>query len=94
MSLVIWPKQPEEWVAAVREAAGGTEVVAPGGVAAALAAAPAAEGWIGRLTPALRAAAPRLRWLQATSISLESVIFPELVASDETAGGRATERPA
>jgi phosphoglycerate dehydrogenase-like enzyme len=84
MSLVIWPRQPAEWVAAVREAAGGTEVVAPDSEAAALAAAPAAEGWLGRLTPALLAAAPRLRWLQAGSISLESVIFPELVASDVT----------
>jgi phosphoglycerate dehydrogenase-like enzyme len=84
MSLVIWPRQPAAWVAAVREAVGGTEVVAPGNEAEALAAAPAAEGWIGRLTPALLAAAPRLRWLQTGSISLESVVFPELVASDVT----------
>jgi phosphoglycerate dehydrogenase-like enzyme len=84
MSLVIWPQQPAAWVTAIRAAAGAAEVVAPASEAAALAAVPAAAGWIGRLTPALLAAAPRLRWLQATSISLESVVFPELVASAVT----------
>ena len=82
MSLVIWPPQSAAWVAAIREAAGATPVVAPGDEAAALAAAPEAEGWIGRLTPELFARAPRLRWNQSPSISLESVIFPALAASD------------
>ena len=82
MSLVIWPPQSAEWVEAIRQAAGDTPVVTPVNEADALAAAPEAEGWIGRLTPDLLAAAPRLRWLQAGSISLESVVFPELIASD------------
>ena len=84
MSLVIWPRQSEEWVAAIREAAGETAVVAPASETEAARAAPEAEGWIGTLTPALLAAAPRLRWLQAASISLERVVFPELVASPVT----------
>jgi phosphoglycerate dehydrogenase-like enzyme len=84
MSIVIWPRQAAEWVAAIREAAGAMAVVAPTSEEEALAAAPEAEGWIGRLTPAILAAAPRLRWLQASSISLESVVFPALVAGPVT----------
>ncbi len=84
MTLVIWPQQSAAWVEAIREAAGGMPAVAPASEAEALSAAPEAEGWIGRLTPELLATAPRLRWLQAPSISLESVVFPELVASDVT----------
>jgi len=82
MSLVIWPPQAAEWVAAIREAAGTMPVVAPEDEEAALAAAPEAEGWIGRLTLELFEHAPRLRWNQSPSISLESVIFPDLAASD------------
>jgi phosphoglycerate dehydrogenase-like enzyme len=84
MSLVIWPPERPEWAAAIRAAAGNTEVATPETEEQAARAAPTAEGWIGRLTPALLAAAPRLRWLQATSISLERVVFPELAASDIT----------
>jgi phosphoglycerate dehydrogenase-like enzyme len=84
MSLVIWPQQSAEWVAAIREAAGGMPVVAPEDEAAARAAAPEAEGWIGTLTPELFEHAPRLRWQQSPSISLEHVVFPDLVASDVT----------
>ncbi len=84
MSLVIWPSQPDEWAAAIREAASGMLVVAPDGEAEAARAAPEAEGWIGQLTPELLAAAPRLRWLQSPSISLERIVFPELVDSPVT----------
>ena len=84
MSLVIWPPQPEEWVAAIREAAGAMPVVAPASEEEAARAAPEAEGWIGQLTPDLLAAAPRLSWLQAPSISLERIVFPELVDSPVT----------
>jgi len=84
MSLVIWPQQSAEWIAAIREAAGAMPVIAPEDEAAARAAAPEAEGWIGQLTPELFEQAPRLRWQQSPSISLESIIFPDLVASDVT----------
>ena len=65
MSIVIWPEQSDAWVAAIREAAGDVEVVTPASEAEAMAAARTAEGWIGRLNPALLDSAPRLRWLQA-----------------------------
>ena len=82
MRIVIWPRQSDEWVAAIGEAASGHEVVAPASDAEALAAAREAEGWIGRLDRELLIAAPRLRWLQSPSISLESIVFPELIDSD------------
>lgn len=82
MSLVIWPPQSAAAVAAITEAAGEMPVVTPADEAAARAAAPEAEGWIGVLNPELLELAPRLRWNQSPSISLESVIFPDLAASD------------
>ena len=84
MTLVIWPEMPQDEVAAIREAAGTMEVVAPTSAEAAREAAPQAEGWIGKLTPELLEHAPRLRWNQSPSISLESVVFPDLAASDVT----------
>src|SRR4051794_12210874 len=84
MALVIWPALPDDWVAAIRAMAGEMPVVAPATEAAALAAAAEAEGWIGRLTPAMFDSAPRLRWLQSPSISLESIVIPDLVESDVT----------
>lgn len=84
MSIVVWPPVAEAWAADIRDAAGRLSVVTPTTEAEARAAAPDAEGWIGKLTPELLAAAPKLRWLQAPSISLESVVFPELIASDVT----------
>src|SRR5262245_60737345 len=38
--------------------------------------------WSGRQTAELLERAPRLRWSQSTTISLESVVFPDLAASD------------
>jgi phosphoglycerate dehydrogenase-like enzyme len=84
MSIVIWPEQSAAWVAAIREAAGNVPVVTPASEAEAMAAARTAEGWIGRLNPALLESAPHLRWLQAPSISLEHVVFDDLIASDVT----------
>lgn len=82
MTLVIWPPMAAHRVAAIREAAGATEVIAPESEAEALAAAPQAEGWIGALTPELLEHAPRLRWNQSPTISLERVVFPDLAASE------------
>lgn len=84
MRIVIWPEQSREWVEAIRGEAGDAEVVAPTSEMEAMTAARTADGWIGKLTPALLESAPHLRWLQAPSISLESVVFPDLVASDVT----------
>ncbi len=82
MTLVLWPPLPPHWVTAIREVAGDTAVMTPHEEDEARHAASEAEGWIGRLTPDLLEHAPRLRWLQAPSISLESVVFPDLLASD------------
>jgi phosphoglycerate dehydrogenase-like enzyme len=84
MEIVIWPPLTPEWEAAIRNAAGDAEVRTPRTEAESLAAAPSADGWIGSLNPALLAAAPRLRWLQAPSISLERFVFPELIDSPVT----------
>ncbi len=84
MRIVIWPEQSGAWVEAIRGAAGDAEVVTPANDAEAMTAARTADGWIGKLTPALLESAPHLRWLQAPSISLESVLFPDLIASDLT----------
>jgi phosphoglycerate dehydrogenase-like enzyme len=77
-----WPSDPSEWVEQLRKAGGTLAIVTPTSEAEAMAAAPEAEGWVGRLTPALLAAAPRLRWLQTPTVSLESIMFPELAKSD------------
>ncbi len=39
-----------------------------------------ADAFFGKLTPPLLAAAKRLRWVQAPTVSLEHYLFPELVA--------------
>jgi phosphoglycerate dehydrogenase-like enzyme len=92
MTIVVWPlagdesqlpmlRIPREWIGPIAEAAVGAPVVAAPNSETALAAAPAATGWIGALTPELFAAAPDLRWLQAPTISLEALEFPALNAS-------------
>ena len=82
MKVVIWPARPD-WEPAIRKAAGSAlAVAAPSTEAEALAEAKDADGWIGRMNATLLAAAPKLRWMQSPTISLEHVIFPELVESD------------
>ncbi|HYL38855.1 MAG TPA: D-2-hydroxyacid dehydrogenase, partial [Bryobacteraceae bacterium] len=39
-----------------------------------------ADGFFGKITPPLLAAARRLRWVQAPTASLEHYVFPELIA--------------
>jgi phosphoglycerate dehydrogenase-like enzyme len=39
-----------------------------------------AQGFIGKITPDLLAAAPSLEWIQALTASLEHYVFPELIA--------------
>ncbi len=82
MTIVIWPEIPAHEVEAIRQAAGAMAVVAPTSASEAREAAPQAEGWIGKLTPELLERAPRLRWNQSPTISLERVVFPDLAASE------------
>ena len=47
--------------------------------AEAVAAMPEADAFFGKITPAMLAAATRLRWVQSPTASLEHYLFPELV---------------
>jgi phosphoglycerate dehydrogenase-like enzyme len=53
-----------------------------GGRGEVLAAIPEAVAFLGKITPEFLGLAPRLRWVQAFTASLEHYIFPELVAHD------------
>ncbi len=79
MKLVIHPPVEEQRLERIVAAAGPMAVVnAPDGIAA-LAAMPEADAFFGKLTPDLLAAATRLRWVQAPTVSLEHYLFPELI---------------
>lgn len=80
MSLVIYPAVDEERLRQFRGAAAGLSVINANDEADAIDSAPAATAWFGRLTPAILAAAPSLRWVQAPTASLEHYLFPELIA--------------
>ena len=77
MKLVLHPDVDPERLAAIVEAAGPMHVL--NGVSA-----PHdmhdADGFFGKITLDLLAAAPRLRWVQAPTVSLEHYVFPELVS--------------
>jgi phosphoglycerate dehydrogenase-like enzyme len=76
------PDMPVDWIQSVHKAAGNARVEVPRDETELAAAATEAEGWIGKLTAQQLAAAPKLRWLQVPTVSLETVMFPDLAASD------------
>lgn len=79
MHLVIFPAIDEARLQQVIEAAGpGSRVTNASDLESALAAMPTAEAFFGKLTPPLLAAAPRLRWVQSPTASLEHFLFPAL----------------
>src|SRR5262245_24847252 len=80
MKLVIHPPVEPERLARITEAAGPMTVVNAAGESQALRHMPDADAFFGKLTPPLLAAAKRLRWVQAPTVSLEHYLFPELVA--------------
>jgi phosphoglycerate dehydrogenase-like enzyme len=80
MKIVVHPAIEPERLAAFRAAAPGVEFINASDPAGALAAMPGAEGFVGKITPALLAKADRLRWVQSFTASLEHYMFPELVA--------------
>jgi len=96
MTIVIWPhpkewgtdiflpSMPPEWLGLMRGIASGAEIITPETDAEALAAAPKAEAWIGRLTPAMFSVAKKLRWVQSPTIGVETLLFPELIDSNVT----------
>ncbi len=80
MRIVLFPAVDEARLKLIAQAAAGAEIVNAVDRAAALRALPTAEGLFGKLTPELLAVAPRLRWVQAPTASLEHYLFPELIA--------------
>src|SRR4051812_26876526 len=80
MKIVIHPAVEPDRRDALRDAATGAEWVNAPDPDSAKAAMPGADAFLGKITPELLAAADRLRWVQAFTVSLEHYIFPELVS--------------
>jgi phosphoglycerate dehydrogenase-like enzyme len=79
VKLVIHPPVDAERLARIADAAGPTVVVNARDETDARAAIVDADAFFGKLTPPLLAAARRLRWVQAPTVSLEHFVFPELL---------------
>ncbi len=79
MKLVIHPPVDHERLDQIVAASGPMVVVNAVDEAHALRHIPEADAFFGKITPPLLAAAPRLRWVQAATASLEHYLFPELV---------------
>ncbi len=79
MQLILHPPVEPDRLARIVEAARPMTVHNAASEAEALALMPQADAFFGKLTPALLAAAPRLRWVQAPTVSLEHYVFPALV---------------
>jgi phosphoglycerate dehydrogenase-like enzyme len=80
MKLVIHPPVEPERLDRITAAAGPMAVANAGDEDHALRHMPDADAFFGKITPRLLAAAPRLRWVQAPTASLEHYLFPELAA--------------
>lgn len=79
MKLVIHPSIEEARLVKIKAAAGDMAVVNATEEAEAAAALPDADAFFGKITPPLLAAAPKLRWVQSPTASLEHYVFPELI---------------
>lgn len=77
--LVLHPAVEAERLTAIQSAAPALVVVNAPTAGEALAAVADADAFFGKITPALLAAAGRLRWVQSPTASLEHYLFPELV---------------
>ena len=80
MKLVVFPKMDAAWERRVAQAAPALTIVQCESEAQATAALADGEAFYGKMTPALLAAAKRLRWIQAPVAGLERYMFPELAA--------------
>ena len=80
MKLVSHPPVESLRLDRIRAAAGPMAVVNVDDEAQALHHIPDADAFFGKITPWLLAVAPRLRWVQAPTASLEHYLFPELAA--------------
>jgi phosphoglycerate dehydrogenase-like enzyme len=79
MKLVIYPAVEPDRLEALQAASEGAVIVNATTAADAQAAMPGADAFVGKITPAMLAAADRLRWVQSFTASLEHYMFPELV---------------
>jgi phosphoglycerate dehydrogenase-like enzyme len=79
VKLVIHPPIEPERLEKIIDVAGPMTVVNARDEAEARHALADADAFFGKITPGLLAAAPRLRWVQAPTASLEHYMFPELV---------------
>ena len=82
VKMVFWPAFKPDWMARIREL--GVEACEADSEAAAMDLIADADAYYGRMTPALLAAAKKLRWIQATSAGLDGYYFPELRDSEVT----------
>jgi phosphoglycerate dehydrogenase-like enzyme len=80
VKLVIHPPVEPGRLECIRAAADRMDVVNAADEAEAERALVDADAFFGKITPRLLAAARRLRWVQAPTVSLEHYVFPELVA--------------
>src|SRR5262245_59804882 len=79
MKLVIHPLVEPERLDRITAAAGPMAVVNASDEEHAVRHMPDADAFFGKITPELLAAAPRLRWVQAPTASLEHYVFAALV---------------
>lgn len=79
MKIVIHPAVDDGRLARLRAAAPTAQFVNAPDPAEARAAIADADGFLGKITPELLAAAGRVRWVQSLTASLEHYLFPALV---------------
>jgi phosphoglycerate dehydrogenase-like enzyme len=79
MKLIIHPAVEDDRLLALQLAAPGAEWVNAATVEEALAAMSGADGFLGKITPAMLAEADCLRWVQTFTVSLEHYMFPSLI---------------
>lgn len=79
MKIVCYPALDADRDGKFSEAAGHATVVQAASVEEARAAIVDADGFFGKLTPEILAAAKHLRWVQSPTASLEHYLFPTLV---------------
>lgn len=79
MKLVIFPPVEPDRLLKIGAAAGDMAVLNATDETEALQVIPEATAFFGKITPRLLAAAPKLRWVQSPTASLEHYIFPELI---------------
>ncbi len=78
MKLVIYPAVEADRLHSLRSAAPSAEWVNAATESEAIAAMPGADALLGKITPAMLAAADQLQWVQSFTASLEHYIFPSL----------------